>query len=133
MLQGRKLRLPGCLLVGSAPDQETVEDFVDGMRDRLNKVHQFARANLNISTERMMAQYNTKANPVNFEIGDLVWFHNPKRKVGLSPKLQNNWDGPYKVTNKLNDLIVRIRKTPGRAKVVHIDRLAHYLGDPVGH
>ena len=30
---------------------------------------------------------------------DLVWFHTPHRKVGLSSKLQKYWQGPYKIIN----------------------------------
>ncbi|GBM68000.1 hypothetical protein AVEN_218853-1 [Araneus ventricosus] len=33
--------------------------------------------------------------------------YNPKRRRGLSPKLQQNWEGPYIVAKKLNDVVNR--------------------------
>ena len=36
----------------------------------------------------------------------------PQRKKGLSPKLQTNWDGPYKIIKRLNDVVYRIQKAP---------------------
>ncbi|UYV64133.1 hypothetical protein LAZ67_2006659 [Cordylochernes scorpioides] len=55
----------------------------------------------------------------------MVWLHNPQRKRGLSPKLQYQWEGPYKIIKCLNDVIFRIQKTPtSKPKVVHYNRLA---------
>ncbi|GFT15459.1 uncharacterized protein TNCV_3264741 [Trichonephila clavipes] len=41
-----------------------------------------------------------------------MWLWNPKRRKGLSPKLQTNWEGPYTVLKGLNDVVVRIQKSP---------------------
>jgi hypothetical protein len=41
-----------------------------------------------------------------------VWLHNPHRTKGLCPKLQRNWESPYVVKDKINDVIYRIRKGP---------------------
>ncbi|CAC5371521.1 unnamed protein product [Mytilus coruscus] len=56
-----------------------------------------------------------------FDAGAPVWLHNPRRVKGLCPKLQNNWEGPYIVINKLNDVIYRIQKGPKtKPKVVTV-------------
>jgi hypothetical protein len=44
--------------------------------------------------------------------GSAVWLHNPHRTKGLCPKLQRNWESPYVVKDKINDVIYRIRKGP---------------------
>ncbi|GBN69664.1 hypothetical protein AVEN_32412-1 [Araneus ventricosus] len=38
--------------------------------------------------------------------------YNPKRRRGLSPKLQQNWEGPYTIVKKLNDVIYRVQRSP---------------------
>ncbi|GBM72688.1 hypothetical protein AVEN_213184-1 [Araneus ventricosus] len=59
--------------------------------------------------------------------GDLVWMYNPKRRRGPSPKLQQNWEGPYTVIKKLNDVVYRVqRSSNAKQKVIHINRLAPY-------
>ena len=58
--------------------------------------------------------------------GDAVWFHNPQRKKGLTPKLQRPWQGPYVITN---NLVYRIKLNPkSKPKVVHQNRLWHHTG-----
>ena len=52
--------------------------------------------------------------------GAPVWFHNPQRKQGLTPKLQRPWQGPYVITKKINDSVYRIQLNPrSKPKVVH--------------
>ncbi|KAJ8959369.1 hypothetical protein NQ318_022055 [Aromia moschata] len=53
----------------------------------------------------------------------------PKRTKGKSPKLQSNWEGPYTIIKKINDLVYRIQLSPrSKPKVVHLERLAKYTG-----
>jgi hypothetical protein len=61
--------------------------------------------------------------------GDRVWLYRPTRTRGRSPKLQSAWEGPYKVITRIDDVVYRIQWHPrSRMKVVHLDRLAPYLG-----
>ncbi|GBM53778.1 hypothetical protein AVEN_145349-1 [Araneus ventricosus] len=53
--------------------------------------------------------------------------YNPKRRRGPSPKLQQNWEGPYTVVKKLNDVVYRVQRSPNaKPEVIHIIRLAPY-------
>ena len=69
-----------------------------------------------MTSDRMKARYDCAANTEGFQEGQLVLHYNPQRKKGLSLKLQNNWDGPYKIIKLLNDVVYRIQ----------IQRLAKY-------
>ena len=41
--------------------------------------------------------------------------------------MQSNWEGPYLVKERLNELIYRIVRSPkAKPKVVHINRLARF-------
>ncbi|GFX20791.1 retrovirus-related Pol polyprotein from transposon 412 [Trichonephila clavipes] len=57
----------------------------------------------------MKTRYDTKATGHQFKEGDKVWFYNPTRRKGLSPKLQSHWDGPYTILKIINDVVIRIR------------------------
>ncbi|GBO00093.1 hypothetical protein AVEN_23705-1 [Araneus ventricosus] len=72
----------------------------------------------------MKTSYDSGATCHHFKEGDQVWMYNPKRQRGLSPKLQQNWEGPHTIVKKLNDVIYRVQRTPNaKPKVFHINRL----------
>ncbi|GFU59506.1 retrovirus-related Pol polyprotein from transposon 412 [Trichonephila clavipes] len=127
---GRDLRLPCDLLFGRPPDTpSSPEEYVQNLQARFEDVHNLARERINLRTEKMKTRYDTKATGHQFKEGDKVWFYNPTRRKGLSPKLQSHWDGPYTILKIINDVVIRIRKSPNsKPRVVHYDRLAPYYG-----
>ncbi|KAF8782265.1 Retrovirus-related Pol polyprotein like [Argiope bruennichi] len=120
MLFGRELRLPCDLLFGRPPDvPSSPEEYVHELQERLESVHEFACNRIDIATEKMKTRYDTRATGHEIHEGDKVWFWNPIRRKGLSPKLQTNWDGPYTVLKRLNDVVIRIQKSKNsRPRVV---------------
>ncbi|GFY34037.1 retrovirus-related Pol polyprotein from transposon 412 [Trichonephila clavipes] len=130
MLFGRDLRLPCDLLFGRSPDTpSSPEEYVQNLQARFEDVHNLARERINLRTEKMKTRYDTKTTGHQFKEGDKVWFYNPTRREGLSPKLQSHWDGPYTILKIINDVVIRIRKsTNSKPRVVHYDRLAPYYG-----
>ncbi|GBO06904.1 hypothetical protein AVEN_142641-1 [Araneus ventricosus] len=54
--------------------------------------------------------------------------YNPKRRRGLSPKLQQNWEGPYTIVKKLNDVIYRVQRSPNAKPKAFADDLALVIG-----
>ncbi|GFS62188.1 retrovirus-related Pol polyprotein from transposon 412 [Trichonephila clavipes] len=112
MLFGRDLRLPCDLLFGRPPDTpSSPEEYVQNLQARFEDVHNLARERINLRTEKMKTRYDTKATGHQFKEGDKVWFYNPTRRKGLSPKLQSHWDGPYTILKIINDAVIRIRKS----------------------
>jgi hypothetical protein len=76
----------------------------------------------------MKTRYDKLANSTVYQEGDSVALC-PTHTKGKSPKLQSSWEGPYKVVNRINDVVYRIQKNPmSRMMVVHLDRLATYQG-----
>ena len=54
---------------------------------------------------------------------------NPKRKKGVTPKLQRPWDGPYLVIKRISDVVYRIQKSESaKAKVVSFEMLKPFKG-----
>ncbi|GFY02361.1 retrovirus-related Pol polyprotein from transposon 412 [Trichonephila clavipes] len=118
------------LLFGRPPDTpSSPEEYMQNFQARFEDVHNLARERINLRTEKMKTRYDTKATGHQFKEGDKVWFYNPTRRKGLSPKLQSHWDGPYTILKIINDVVIRIRKsTNSKPRVVHYDRLAPYYG-----
>lgn len=128
ILFGRELRLPCDLMFGTPPESPRVmNDHVSQLFDRLQDTHEYARKNLNLASEKMKARYDRKCNSAGFKENELVWLYNPIRKKGKCPKLQRDWQGPYKIVTRINDVVYRIKRHPqGKMMVVHLDRLAPY-------
>lgn len=126
ILFGTDLKLPGDLEFGVQPasTKETTQE-----QENLHELHEFVRSRIKMTSDKMKARYDRAANSDGFNEGQLVLLYNPQRKIGLSPKLQTHWDGPYRIIKRLNDVVYRIQKhnSPrSKMKVVHLERLAKY-------
>ncbi|GBN83810.1 hypothetical protein AVEN_14630-1 [Araneus ventricosus] len=112
MLFGRTLRLPCDILFGRPSETpSSPNEDMENLEARLGSVHAFARERFKLASERMKTRYDSRATYHYFKEGDIVWMYNPKRRRGLSPKLQQNCEGPYTVVKKLNDVVYRGRST----------------------
>ncbi|GBM01723.1 Glucosylceramidase [Araneus ventricosus] len=126
----RTLRFPCDILFGRPRDTPSSPTNSEA---HLESVQASAGEQVELSRERMKIRYDSRATDHPFKEGDLVWMYNPKRRRGLSPKLQQNREGPYTVVKKLNDVAYRVqRSSNAKPKVIHINRLAPYriLNDP---
>ncbi|GBN96352.1 hypothetical protein AVEN_13907-1 [Araneus ventricosus] len=77
---------------------------------RLESVQASAGEQVKLPRERMKTRYDSRATDHHFKEGDLISEYNPKRRRGLSTKLQQNWEGPYTVVKKLNDVVYRVQR-----------------------
>jgi hypothetical protein len=110
ILFGMDLRLPADLEFGTQLRiNESINGYAQKIREELNEVHQAVRVNIKLKSDKMKTRFDGAANSDGFHEGDLVLLYNPLRKKGLSPKLQGNWDGPYHVVKRINDVVYRIR------------------------
>ncbi|GFV15901.1 retrovirus-related Pol polyprotein from transposon 412 [Trichonephila clavipes] len=130
MLFGSDLRLPADLLFSRPPDAPMApKEYIEKLQERMEEMHHLSRERIGMAAEKMKTRYDARATGHDFREDDKVWLWNPKRRKGLPPKLQTNWEGPYTVLKRLNDVVVRIQKSPhSEPKVIHYNRLAPYLG-----
>ncbi|GBO11422.1 hypothetical protein AVEN_160862-1 [Araneus ventricosus] len=128
MLFGRMLRLPCDILFGRPSETpSSPNEYMRNLEARLESVHAFTRERIKLASERMETRYDSRATDHHFKDGDLVWMYNPKRRRGMCPKLQENWEGPYSIVKELNDVVYRVqRSSNAKKKVIHINRLASY-------
>jgi hypothetical protein len=132
MMLGRELPMPSHLLV-AAPDQELdvkKTNFVQCLREEMQKVHRIARENSMSSHLKQKKQYDRNAHRKEWRKGLKVWLYNPTKKVGRSPKLSIYWEEiPYVIVNVINDVTMEIaREGKAGSRVVHVDRLKKVVG-----
>ncbi|KAK3082682.1 hypothetical protein FSP39_002465 [Pinctada imbricata] len=131
MMFGREINIPIDLALGRPNASENVSQsqYVQKLEEKLLGVHEFARGDLQMSSDVMKRNYDVNASLHDYNPGDMVWLFSPNRKVGLCPKLQRHWDGPYRVIEKMSDLVYRIQKLgKTRTQVVHHNHLKKYVG-----
>ncbi|KAJ8948000.1 hypothetical protein NQ318_011887 [Aromia moschata] len=132
LTSGREMKLPTDLILGHPVEENqerSLPEFVEDLRERMDRIHRFAREKLKIHSDKMKQRLDTTSTETAFKPGDAVWLYAPKRTKGKSPKLQSNWEGPYTIIKKINDLVYRIQLSPrSKPKVVHLERLARYTG-----
>ncbi len=135
LMYGRNARLPIELLYGQPPSNvyESTTQYADELQSKLESVHQHARNNLNISSEKNKRLYDLHSDPskYKFKKGDMVWYYNNARRPGICPKLVQNWHGPYKVVKVISDILYKIHLNGNKNIVVHIDKLKLFQPDEV--
>ncbi|GFU80424.1 retrovirus-related Pol polyprotein from transposon 412 [Trichonephila clavipes] len=117
MLFGLDVHLPADLLFNQLPDAPlALEEYIEQLQALMEETHHLVRERIGMASEKMKTQYNARATGHDFHESDKVWLWNPKHSKGLSPKLQPNWEGPYTVLKKLNDVVVLIQKPHSKPK-----------------
>lgn len=104
---GREIRTPAEMVVGRPPDASLEPpglEYARKLQDGLDSAHEFARNQLLVAGARQKRNCD-----VHFEVGDLVWVHNPHRKKGRCPKLDSEWIGPCKIGERLTEVVYRVR------------------------
>ncbi|GFV08795.1 retrovirus-related Pol polyprotein from transposon 412 [Trichonephila clavipes] len=114
MLVGRDIRMPEDLLFSRPPDAPLApEEYVEILQAWMDEAYHLARKRISMASEKMKTRYDARATGHDFHVGDQVRLWNLKRHKGLSLKLQTNWEGPYTVLKRLNDVVVWIQKSTG--------------------
>ncbi len=99
-----------------------VEEWVELLRDHLETMHEVLRERTIASKERKK-HYNKKAVEREFKRGDSVLNRTP----GINGKLEEAWQGPYEVVERVNRVNYKIALGRGRTKVVHINMLKKFV------
>jgi hypothetical protein len=131
MMLGRHVSLPADLVLGRHESTNTLSmsDYAYKLSRTIDKIHAFARGKIEITTNKMIREYNSKVNFQGHKEGDLVWYYSHNTNKMGSPKLHCHWLGPYLILKRINDVIYKIRKsTKSKPKVVHYNWLKPYKG-----
>ena len=109
LMMGREVRLPAELVFGSIgtyQDQEITSygEYVDFLRTRMQHAHDVARKHLDSAAKRSSEIYNTKVAVNKYDVDDAVWCLLESRKIGVMPKLEPTYGGPFLVKKKLSEI-----------------------------
>ena len=133
---GREIRLPASIIYGQEnvlSDQKSEGcycDHIQDLQEKMMRAHDIARKYLKQSSKRSKEIYDAKLCFHQYKVGDAVWCLQEARKVGITPKLERTYQGPFLVTEKRSDLnfVVQI-SDKGDSKVLHHNKLKPYEGD----
>ena len=135
LTMGREVRLPAKLVFGSTnsfdgEDITSYGDFVDVLRARMQYAHEIARKYISSAAKWSKDLYDTKVAFHRYNEGDMVWYLMEVRKVGISPKLEFGFEGPFLIKKKLSkiDFVLQLDRC-GTEKPVHHNKIKPYEGD----
>ena len=135
LTMGREVRLPAELVFGSTntyngEEITTYGDYVDILRTKMQHAHEIARKYMATASKRSKELYDVKVAFHRYQEGDIVWCLMEVRKVGVTPKLEYVYEGPFLVKKKLSELnyVLQLDRS-GKERPVHHNKLKPYEGD----
>jgi len=100
------------------------EEYVPTMLENMHNAHHQVQHNLVKGHERNKIYYDKKAKPVNFTVGDMVYFRDPTEAAAQHSKLASNWKPFYRVVKAHSDVTFVIKnQLSGHTKVVNAHNL----------
>ena len=129
------MRLPGELVFGSTNTYDgeeitTYGEYVDVLRARMQHAHEVARRHMSSAAKRSKDLYDTKVAFNRYNVGDVVWYLMEVKKLGVAPKLEYCFEGPFVIKRKISELdfVLQVDRA-GTEKPVHHNKLKPYEGE----
>lgn len=134
LTMGHEIRLPANIIFGHENiNQENASsycDYVAALQEKMMRAHDIARKYLGRSSKRSKELYDSKLSFHKYKVGDIVWCLKEARKVGVTPKLEKTYQGPFLIKEKYSDLNFVLQfDESGDERVLHHDKLKLYEGD----
>ncbi|KAK3925504.1 Insertion element IS136 uncharacterized 21.2 kDa protein [Frankliniella fusca] len=96
MMFGRDINVPATMACGPVPGQQAPllprSEYPAWLYNRLRDLHHTVRERTDVASWRMKERYDLRARRPDLREGDLVWFYNPRRKIGRTSKLCSWWE-----------------------------------------
>ena len=129
IMLGREVRQPYDVTISPKSSNTPYVDFVESIRNAMQKAHEITRKHLGKFTERQRELYDAKMAMHIYTSGDEVWMLHESRKEGVCPKLEMKYEGPYLVLAKISNQNYKIQlNQSGNTRVIHHDKLKPYEG-----
>ena len=133
LMFGREVRAPIDLVYGvpeeDAEHYESHQAFVDDKLKKMRHSYKLAREHLGHGAVRMKDYYDMRVKPTVFKRNTWVYYYNPRRYVGKSPKWQRFYSGPFLIVRTFGRVNVVLQQTKrSRPFTTHVDKLKLCLG-----
>uniref|UniRef100_A0A3P9IDH0 Integrase catalytic domain-containing protein n=1 Tax=Oryzias latipes TaxID=8090 RepID=A0A3P9IDH0_ORYLA len=129
VLFGREIVLPVDIMlnVGKHEIFSSADEYVSRLQETLSSVVDAVKRHQTRASGRQKDSYDFRANFQYYSEGELVWVHNKARKRGVCAKLQRRFKGPFRVRERLTEVLYRLVPVEGGSEsVVHFNRLKPY-------
>lgn len=101
-----------------------VSEYVAGVSQTLETVVEAVRRHQNKASAQQKKGYDFRAQPQWYTENELVWLRDKVRRRGLCPKLQRRFKGPFRVMERILEVLYRICPVHGGGEtVIHVNRL----------
>ena len=106
---------------------DNIDQYVLNLAEKMKETWRVAHDNIT-KAQKIQKQAYDKAvtrQPKDFRIGDQVYLRNTQRKVGVCPKFQSKYLGPFRIINvdSTNASIVPVDSSNNKEQLVHLNRL----------
>jgi len=98
-------------------------DHVRLLTKRLHEANKVAGQQSKISHETAKRYYDRQTKLEQFNKGDFVYVHDPIHKRGKARKFSYQYEGPFKIEQKISPLIYKVRMAVGTSAIIHINRI----------
>ncbi|XP_032689886.1 uncharacterized protein LOC116853116 [Odontomachus brunneus] len=98
---------------------DTYNEYLINLFNRIRTTQEIARNNLKISKVRSKLYYDQRANPQIFQVNDRVYL----LKEPSKGKLGDQYTGPYEIIKVLDNNNVKIKLSDTRNRIVHSNKL----------
>jgi transposase InsO family protein len=133
LMLARENRAPVDLVYGTGdiPTESTsYDDFVETVRDRMSVAYGIVRQHIGEAAIRNKKYYDMRVRPTTYNVGDWVYYFNPRKYRGRQDKWARKYTGPFCVTKVPGPVNVQLQLNKrSRPFIVHIDKVKPYLGD----
>ena len=106
------------------------DKFAKEMLPRVQLTEKVITENIKQSQSENKRYYDRGTAEVSFEIGEKCWLRNMQRKVGVCPKMERPWIGPYLVVQKGSKGNYKLRHAITDIPLaipVHVNRMKKYV------
>lgn len=116
------------LNVGHQEQFLLASEYVTGLADTLSTVVEAVKRHQAKASGQQKETFDLRANLRFYFVGELEWVRNKVKKKDICPKLQRRYRGPYKVLERMSDVLCRMVLAEGGPKiVVHYNQLKPYV------
>ena len=124
---GHEMRIPLDVMMGDADESEsTYTKFVVDLREKLVQAHQDVMEKLKVAQRCEKDAFDKDVKNTVHQPGDLVLRFSPQLKPGEPNKFHRQWEGPYKIVERVSEVTYRVRsigRPSRRSSVVHFNHL----------
>jgi len=129
---GTEVRAPADIMYGSLdePSEETYDDYVESMRERMTTAYEETRAALRKAAERNKRYYDVRVRAKEYTKGQWVYYFSPRKFVGRQDKWKRKYTGPFLIVGTPSPVTVQLQRRKGaKTMTVHIDKVKPFLGE----